>query len=193
MSGPSEGVVRGGLERKPLLSGGLMAMLFFAAMLLAVVWSVSTVRGAEQSLDDARARFSQIADDSRRIIAARQRDDAMAPSGEPDSDVLALLAQAMNEAQLPSSRQQQVSSGGEIRVASGGGGPASPEIRETRVNIKIQPIEPDELWRLLRAWRAMDTPWTPVSLTIESTGRTAEPTYGATLVVGRRYAAPSSR
>lgn len=193
MSGPSEGEVRGGVGRKPILSGWLMVMLFSAALLLVVVWSFSTVRGVERSLDDARARFSQIAEDSRRIIGARERDDAMAPSGEPDTDVLALLAQAMNEAQLPSSRQQQVSSGGEIRVASGGGGSASPEIRETRVNIKIQPIEPDELWRLLLAWRAMDTPWEPVSLTLESTGRAAEPGYGATLVVGRRYAAPPSR
>lgn len=193
MSGRSEVEVRGGVEGRRALSGWLTGSLLFAALLLVIVWSSSKVRAAERSLDDARVRFSQISEDSRRIIGAREQEETLAPSGEPDTDVLALLAQAMNEAQLPSSRQQQVSSGGEIRVASGGGGSASPEIRETRVNIKIQPIEPDELWRLLLAWRAMGTPWNPVSLTIESTGRSVEPAYGATLVVGRRYAASPSR
>ncbi|MFI4853472.1 MAG: hypothetical protein ACIAQF_00665 [Phycisphaerales bacterium JB065] len=113
----------------------------------------------------------------------------MGPSEQPNEDVLALVAQALSDSGLPSSRQQKLSSAGQIRINNANSD--SEDTFEDRVTVTFQPMTPEEVWAVLTAWDRLGTNWKPISLVMEiSNRRGADPVYSATIDFANRFTVP---
>lgn len=174
--------------QKDFTRSPLLLVAAGVALVFVLVWSVSRVGQATERLDIARLSAVQASDAAAMIAAARESELQSTPSSQPDEDVLALLAQAMNDAGLPRSRQQQVASAGQVRIDQQGLGASATETVEDRVTIRLQPMTSSEVRSLLQAWQGLSSDWYPVSLVMESANRSGgDPVYSAALEVAIRY------
>ena len=161
-----------------------------SVLLFAGVLNLSRVRSADQSVADAHARFEQTAVAAQQILDYRERSANRGPSERPDEDVQAMVFQALDDAGLPTARQQQLSGSGRIRINAGSSDSAY-EIYEDRVSVVLQPMSPVEVWNLLASWRALRSNWRSVSLVMElSSRRDSDPVYSATIVFANRFEVP---
>lgn len=171
-------------------SPAAIAAIGASLLLFAGVINLSRGRAADRSVADARARFDQTAAAVQQILDYRERSADRGPSEMPDEDVQAMVFQALDDAGLPTARQQQLSGSGRIRINAGSGDTAH-ETFEDRVSVVLQPMNPTEVWNLLTSWRALRSNWRPVSLVMElSSRRDSDPVYSATIVFANRFEVP---
>ncbi|MFI4854370.1 MAG: hypothetical protein ACIAQF_05250 [Phycisphaerales bacterium JB065] len=167
----------------------VVAAIGFSVVLFSLVLNVQRVRSANQDLQDAEDRYEQISVAANQIAAYRERSVESGPSEQPNEDVLALVAQALSNSALPSSRQQQLSSAGRIRISTANS--ESEDTYEDRVTVRFQPMTPDEVWTVLTAWNRLGTNWKPISLVMEiSNRRDDDPVYSATIDFANRFTVP---
>lgn len=160
-----------------------------SVLLFSLVLNIQRVRTASQDLMDAQARYEQISAAANQITAHRERSTESGPSEQPNEDVLALVAQALADSGLPSSRQQQLSGAGRIRINTANTG--SEDTYEDRVTVRFQPMSPEEVWAMLTSWRRLGTNWKPISLVMEITNRRGDdPVYSATIDFANRFTVP---
>jgi hypothetical protein len=177
-------------SRSPRLSPVVLAALGVSLLLFAGMLNLNRVRSADQSVADARARYEQTATAAQQILDYRERAANRGPSERPDEDVQAMVFQALDDAGLPTARQQQLSGSGRIRI-NAGSGDSSQEIYDDRVSVVLQPMSPTEVWNLLASWRSLGSNWRPVSLVMElSNRRGSDPVYSATIVFANRFEVP---
>ena len=165
----------------------LLAAMGASALLFAVVVNVQRVQATRAASEAAQARYEQTAAAAQQIAAYRERAAASGPSEAPEEDVAALVLQALNDADIPASREQRLTSSAPIRVNVGGRGDDR-QVLEDRVEGEFAPMTPAEVWDVLAAWRALDVSWRPVSLVmVQSNRRGDDPVYSATIGFANRY------
>ena len=169
----------------------LLAAVGASASLFAVVVNVQRVQAARAASEAAQARYGQTAAAAQQIAAHRERSAESGPSEAPEEDVAALVLQALNDAGIPASREQRLTSSAPIRVNAGGRSDDR-QVFEDRVEGEFEPMTPAEVWDVLAAWRALDVSWRPVSLVmVQSNRRGDDPVYSATIGFANRYVSTS--
>lgn len=172
------------------LRPGLIVAVGASLLLFAGVINLNRVRSADRSVADAHARFDQTAAAAQQILDYRERSDNRGPSERPNEDVQAMVFQALDDAGIPTVRQQRLSGSGRIRI-NAGSSDSSHEIYEDRVSVVLQPMSPVEVWNLLASWRALRSNWRPVSLVMDLSNRGgSDPVYSATIVFANKFEVP---
>lgn len=166
----------------------LLAAVGASVLLFAVVVNVQRVQAAQAASESAQARYEQTAAAAQQIAAYRQRSAESGPSEAPEEDVAALVLQALNDAGIPASREQRLTSSAPIRVNAGGRS-GDRQVFEDRVEGEFEPMTPAEVWDVLAAWRSVNVNWRPISLVmVQSNRRGDDPVYSATIGFANRYA-----
>ncbi len=171
--------------RPPILLAVLAVVL-----MLCLAASARRLTAAQADLEAGYASLQSVADEGRRVLELRARQQRVAERKRPEQDVIARVNAVLAEAGIPANRFAGLRPDSDAALP--GAGEGGPQYRRQTVQVMLRQLTVPELGAFLGGWSVSQDLWTPARIELTHTrDRTNPRSYDVTMAISAIYVSDS--